>query len=261
MKNTITVLLFIFCFSQVYAGKDSSDSMFARYPYKSASWKSKTTIQSPEETVTYEQSVFLKGKKMRTEGKFLNRATNEKENQITIIDENMMYSINPDKKQGMKYSLKSANNPVKTDISVYKCRETAKKTGSEKINGEKCDKYEYTCKTGDIDTNITEFRNSNGFSLRTVSKTDNVVTTVETTELKTNASVSDSKFTPAKDIKFMDMDSMLGKDYKKMMKNAEEFEKNQESGEEAAGNNEDEGDSEEAGQKIMKDMMKGMLGE
>lgn len=245
MKKIIAAICFIFCFSILYADDTASTDLFAAYPYKNASWKSKTTIKSPEETVTFEQSVFLKGKKMRTEGKFLNRATKEKENQIIIIDETMMYSINPDKKQGMKYSLKSPNNPAKTSSETNKCRQAAKKTGSENINSVKYDKYEYTCKLGDENMKITEFRNSSGFAIKTVSKMDNVVTIVETTELKDNASVPDSKFIPDKNIKFMDMDSMMKMDYKRML----------DAQKKADGN-----DSEDAGNKMMKDMMKNMMG-
>lgn len=245
MKKIIAAMFFIFCFSLIYGDDTASTNLFAAYPYKNASWKSKTTIQSPEETVTFEQSVFLKGKKMRTEGKFLNRATNEIENQIMIIDETMMYSINPDKKQGMKYSLKSPNNPAKSGSEINKCRQTAKKTGNENINGVQYDKYEYTCEFGRENMKITEYRNSSGFAIKTVSKMDNVVTTVETTELKDNVSVPDSKFIPDKNIKFMDMDSMMKTDYKRML----------EAQKKADGN-----DSEDAGNKMMKDMMKNMMG-
>lgn len=247
MKIIAAAMFFIFCFSIIHAAADTSADLFASYPYKNASWKSKTTIKSPEETVTFEQSVFLKGKKMRTEGKFLNRATKEKENQIIIIDEKMMYSINPDKKQGMKYSLKSPNNPAKAGSEANKCRQAAKKTGSENINGVKCDKYEYACEFGESDMKITEYRNKSGFAVKTVSKMDNVVTTVETFDLKDNASVPDSKFIPDKNIKFMDMDSMMKMDYKKMMEAKAK--------EEASGT-----DSEDSGNKMMRDMMKNMMG-
>jgi len=263
MKKLIAVLFYVFCFSLAYADRDGSTGLFAGYPYKNASWKSKTTIQSPEETVTYEQAVFLKGKKMRTEGQFFNRATNEKDNQIIIIDETCMYSINPDKKQGMKYSLKSPNNPSKNENTTNKCRDTAKKTGSENVNGVNCDKYEYTCKFADSGIKITEYRNNNGFAIKTVSKMDNTVTTVETTDLKVNASVPDSKFLPDKGIKFMDMDSMTGGDMKKMMKAARDFEKKQEAskGEKEEPGEEEKEDSDDTGGKMMKDVMKNMLGQ
>lgn len=246
MNKFICFLVFIFCFSTAYAEK--SMDLLVGIPYKSASWKSKTTIKSPEETVAFEQTVFLKGKKTRTEGQFLNRATNEKENQITIITETMMYSINTDKKQGMKYSLNSPNNPAKAAAETNKCRENAKKSGTENINSEKCDKYEYTCKFGGNEMKITEYRNSSGFSVKTVSNIGGTTTTSEISELKIDASIPDSKFVPDKNIKFMDMDSIMKDNMKKAMDAMKKAETS-------------EDDNEDSGQKMMKDMMKNMMGQ
>lgn len=252
MKKILTALAFIFFLSFVSAASDSSAGLFSGYPYKSATWKSKTTVKSEKESVTFEQIILLKNKKMRADGKFYNRATNETENQVTIISDNTMYYINPGRKQGMKYSLDSKALPEDSPAASGKCREKAEKSGAEKINGIKCDKYEYTCGTGGGEIKITEFRNDRGFSVKTVSKTGGTVTTVEISELKINASVPDSKFIPPADIKFMDMDAILGKNMKEMMKV---------SGQKVKGKAGGKDSEEDAGQKMMKDMMKGMLGD
>jgi outer membrane lipoprotein-sorting protein len=252
MKKIICLIAFVSCLPLISAAKSD---VFSGIPYKSASWKSTTTVQSPRETISFEQTVYQKGRKMRTEGKFQNRATNQKENQIIIIDEKNMYSINPDKKQGMKYSLNGPNNPSAAENETYKCREAAKKTGSEKINNIKCARYEYTCRIGKSEIKVTEYRNDKGFPVKTVSKMDRTVTTVEITGLKENIAVPDSKFIPDKAIKFMDMDAIMGGNMKKMMKETQKNKSGQNN------DDEDSGGGEEAGQKMMKDMMKGMLGE
>ena len=263
MKKMLALLFFTSCLSFVYAGNDASLGLIARYPYKSASWKSTTTIQSPEEKVSYEQTVFIKGKKMRTEGQFLNRATNEINNQIIIIDGASIFSINPEKKQGMKYSLKNPNNPSKTADTKEGCRNTAKNTGYETLDGVKCGIYEYSCKSGDTEIKAVEYRNISGFAIKTVLKTGGTLTTVTTRELEENARIPDSKFIPDKDIKFMDMDSMTDGDIKKMTKPAEDFEKNKEAlkiwNETPVANGKN--DSGDAGGKIFKDVMKNMGGQ
>ncbi|HRU38251.1 MAG TPA: hypothetical protein P5511_00130 [Candidatus Goldiibacteriota bacterium] len=256
-------LFFALCLCLPAFGAD----MFGHIPYKSAQWKSKTTVDGPDEKFTFEQSVFYSNKKMRTEGDFVNRATGEKEPQVTIIDSEYMYSYNPVKKQGMKYSLKSAGNPAAVESEQAKCRESAKKTGSEKVGGVVCDKYEYSCKIGNSNVKITEFRDKSGFVIKTVSKMDNITTTVETSGLKINASIPSSKFSPENGVKFMDMDKMTG-NVMKMMKDTKaaspkntvkKTQKQPEDEDEAEGS--DDGSDGEAGQKIMKDMMKGMFGE
>jgi outer membrane lipoprotein-sorting protein len=263
MKKIVLSAVLVFCFSLICAGRENSDGLSAGYPYKSASWKSTTTIKSQEETVSYGQTVFLKGKKIRTEGQFFNRATNEKNNQVIIIDGAYMYSINPEKKQGMKYSLKNPNNPSKNEDAAGKCREAAEKNGSETVDGIKCGRYEYSCKSGDAEIKIIEYRNSSGFAIKTVSTTGGTVTTVTTSDLVENASIPDSKFIPDKDIKFMDMDSMTKGDMKKILKAAKDYEKEQEAseGEKEGTGEEGKEDGDDAGAKIMKDVLKNMPGQ
>lgn len=255
MKKVLFAVLFVFCFMLAHATAADTD-IFAGYPYKSATWKSKTTVKNPGETFSFEQTVYFKNKKMRTEGKFLNRATNEKENQVTIMDGKMVYSINPDKKQGMKYSMGDPANPSKSEIDMVKCRQAAKKSGSEKVNGVKCDKYEYACKLAGMEMKITEYRNDKGFAIRTVTRIGDSITTVNVSDLKINVSIPDSKFTPDKNIKFMDMQKFMSGDpiMNKKMKVTEKDEDDE-------GGDEDDDAATEAGQKMMKDMMKGMLGE
>jgi outer membrane lipoprotein-sorting protein len=250
-KTIIAVALGSFLLACAAYAKEAAADPFAGIPYKSASWKAKTAIESDKDNVNFEQTVYVKNKKMRMEGQFLNRATNEKENQVTIIDGNTMYSVNPDKKQGMKYSLDSKAIPGDTASAASKCRNSAKKTGSEKVNGVKCDKYEYTCKLGDGSMKVVEFRNDKGFAIKTVTDAGGSVTTTIVSDLKLNPSIPDSKFVPDKGIKFMDMENMMG-GMKDALKKAGSAAKKKKGGDD---------DDAEAAQKMMKEMMKGMMGE
>lgn len=190
-----------------------SESLFSHIPYKSAQWKSKTTVTGTGNPMTIEQTVFYKNGKMRTEADMKNPVTGQKQNTVTIVDDKFIYSYDKNKKEGTKMAVNSESsmNPEKQNIEMSKCRKTATKKGSEKVNGVHCMIYEYTCTINQAKFLITEWRNKDGYPFRTVSKYRDTVTTVETFDLKTNVSLPDSLFKPDSDVKFMDMEKMMGK--------------------------------------------------
>ncbi len=203
--------------------KTTNGDMFSYIPYKSATWKQKTTVENDAGVNTIEQSVWFKDKKMRTEGTYLDKGTGKEGDQIIIVTDKYMYVIIPEKKQGLQYSMDSANNPEKEQQSVDKFRKNAKKTGSEKINGVEYDIYKYSFNTKNgankIYAEITEWRNqTDGFPMKTESwmkitgeQTGTMKTITEISDLKINAAVPDSKFVPDSDIQIGDMDEMLKK--------------------------------------------------
>jgi outer membrane lipoprotein-sorting protein len=211
MKKIIFILILsAFCISRVFAVKPSSPAVFSHIPYKSAVWKSKTTVQSPDETITFDQTTYFKENKMRTEGIYVRPGTKEKENQIIIINTGRIYMINPGKKQGMLYKLGGKNNPKMAEESFAKCRQNGKKIGSESINGANCDIYQYNCDISSTPVEVKEWRNTkDGFIMKTLSIMNKMTTTVDIISLKPNADIPDSKFVPDPSIKFMDMEKMM----------------------------------------------------
>lgn len=225
MKKILLVsVLCMFTVSIVFAQqakKTANEDMFSYIPYKSATWKQKTTIENEAGVNTISQSVWFKDKKMRTEGTYLDKGTGKEGDQIIIVTDKKMYVIIPEKKQGIQYSMDSADNPEKEKQSVDKYRKNAKKTGSEKINGIEYDIYKYSFNTKNgsnkIYAEITEWRNQqDGFPLKTESwmkiageQTGTMKTITEISDLKINVPVSDSKFVPDSDIQIADMEEMM----------------------------------------------------
>ena len=256
------VMIFLFTFT--FLSVADSDKLFSHIPYKSAKWKSKTTVTGKSEPMTIEQTVFYKKGKMRTEAQMKNPSTGQKQNTITIIDDKFIYSYDKDKKQGTRMSVGSEGpmNPEKQNIEMSKCRKTATKKGDEKINGVPCTIYEYTCMINKAKFFITEWRNKDGYPIKTVSKYQDIVTTVETFDLKTNVSLSDSLFKPESDIKFMDMEKMMGVMGDKIKKSAVQPQKNKIEKSSEADDEDNAGDEESSVQEdidtgeMMKDMMK-----
>ncbi len=248
-KSVIIIFLSLFFAALVFAAKAEPGKPYPHIPYKSAVWKSKTTVKSPEETIKFDQTTYFKANKMRTEGVYMNPATKKKENQVIIIADKVIYMINPDTKQGVKYSLNSKNNPRQAEQAFSECRQSGKKTGSEAINGVKCNIYEYSCSVSGRKVKIKEWRAKDGFIMRSMSIMKKMTTTADICDLKPNAQIPDSKFVPDPSIKFMDMEKMMGNNMTQMMKEAKK----------AKDEDGDEGD--EAGRKMMKDMMKNMMGE
>lgn len=253
------VIIFLFISIVLFAAK--SDTLFSHIPYKSAQWKSKTTITGKNKPMVIEQNVFYKNGKMRTETEMKEQQTGEKQKIVTITDDKFIYSYDKNKKQGTKISISSDSsmNPEKQNIEMSKCRKSAIKKGNEKIAGVQCTKYEYTCNINNAKFFITEWRNKDGYPVKTVSKYEDIITTVETFNLKTNISLPDSLFKPESGVKFMDMEKMLGETTKQSIihnqnsKIKDEYDENieEQNGDESSAENE-EIDSE----KIMKDMMK-----
>jgi outer membrane lipoprotein-sorting protein len=239
MKKILIALL-VLAFSSVIilAAAKSTPEMFKQIPYKSAVWKSKTTVQSPEETITFEQTTYFKSNKMRTEGVYYNPALKTKEDQLIIITGGVIYMINKEKNQGVKYSLSSANNPKKNEEAFAKCRQSGKKTGSETVNEVKCDIYEYDCDVSGTPVRVKEWRSvKDGFIMRSMSQMNKITTTADISDLKPNADIPDSKFVPDPSIKYMDMEKIMTRGSSGRSKAA---------------------DAE--AQKMMKDMMKNMPG-
>ncbi|MCX8094565.1 MAG: hypothetical protein N3E50_10440 [Candidatus Goldbacteria bacterium] len=225
-KIFLFIIEFLFIF--IFLSYATADKIFSHIPYKSAQWKSKTTITGKDKPITIEQIIFYKDDKMRTEAVMQDPSTGQKQNTITIIDDKFIYSYDKDKKQGTKISIESNSllNPEKQNIQISKCKKSAIKKGNENINGIQCSKYEYNCKiNGEIFT-ITEWRNKDGFPIKTISKYRDIVTTVETSDLKTNIGLSDSLFKPESDVKFMDAENMMQQMGKKMQMLEKQNQKN-----------------------------------
>ena len=203
-------IVFLSIFSVLFIA--ATDNLFSHIPYKSAQWKSKTTVQGNAESMIIEQKVFYKNGKMRTEAEIKNPVSGEKQNTVTIVDDKFIYSYDKNKKQGTKMSINSEGpmNPEKQNIEMLKCRKNAIKKGNEKVNDIQCIIYEYNCMINNVNFSIIEWRNKDGFPVKTVSKYQNMITTVETFDLKTNVTLSDLLFKPETDIKFMDMEKMMG---------------------------------------------------
>ena len=223
-KIYLIPVLFMFATSMILAqetNKSANEDMFSYIPYKSATWNEKITIESDAGVNTIQRSVWFKDKKMRTEGTYLDKGTGKEGDQIIIVTAKYMYVIFPEKKQGIQYSMDSANNPEKEKQSANKARESAKKTGSEKINGVDCDIYKYSTNTKNgknkIYAEITEWRDkTGGFPLKTEKwmkitgeQTGTMKAITEISDLKINASVPDSKFVPDSDVQIGDMDEMM----------------------------------------------------
>lgn len=210
MKKIMFILtLSAFCISGAFALKSSTSAVFSHIPYKSAVWKSKTTVQSPDETISFDQTTYFKANKMRTEGMYVKPGTKEKENQIIIISNGRIYMINPDKKQGMLYKLDS-KNPKIAEEAFAKCRQSGKKTGNETINDANCDIFEYNCEVSGTPVKVKEWRNTkDGFIMKSMSVMNKMTTTVDIVSLKPNAEIPDSKFVPDPSIKFTDMEKLM----------------------------------------------------
>ncbi len=247
------VISFLFVLTVIFAA--GSDSLFSHIPYKSAQWKSKTIVSGKDKPMVIEQTVFYKSGKMRTEAKMKNSSTGQIQDTVTIVDNKFIYSYDKNKKQGTKMSVGSEGhmNPEKQNIEMSKCRKNATKKGNEKVNGVQCTIYEYTCTINNAKFAITEWRNKDGYPIRTVSKYQDIVTTVDTYELKTNISLSDDLFKPESDVKFMDMEKMMDESIKKSVIPGQKSKIKSDEDEKDDSSNEDEGM--DAGE-MMKDMMK-----
>lgn len=210
MKKIVFILILsAFCVS-IFAAKPQASAVFSHIPYKSAVWKSKTTVQGPDETITFDQTTYFKENKMRTEGMYVRPGTKEKENQVIIISGGKIYMINPDKKQGMLYKLGGKNNPKIAEEAFAKCRQSGKKTGNETINDANCDRYEYNCEINDTPVEVKEWRNTkDGFIMKSMSVMNKMTTIVDITSLKPDADIPDSKFVPDPSIKFTDMEKLM----------------------------------------------------
>lgn len=191
-----------------------NESMFSYIPYKSATWNEKRTIQSEAGVNTIEQNVWYKDSKMRTEGEYVDRESGKKADQVIIVTDKFIYILFPQMKKGMKKPIDEGTDAQQTQ-SLNKFRKDAKKSGSEKINGENCDIYKYTFNTTNgenkIYAEVTEWRNSDGFPLKSETymkisggKETTMKTVTEISNLKTNADVPDSKFVPDSSIELMD---------------------------------------------------------
>jgi hypothetical protein len=151
----------------------------------------------------------------------------------------------------MSLSNKGPFNPEKQNIAMSKCRKSATKKGNEKINGIDCIIYEYKCLMNNEEFNIIEWRNKDGFPIKTISKYKDTVTTVEIVDLKINVSLSDSLFKPDSDIKFMDMEKVMGEKMK--INTKDDIDK---SSKEYGGNESETNDEDVDAGEMMKNMMK-----
>lgn len=274
MKKSLVMMLVlvpVLCFA---AEKSAVEKMFDTMNFKSASWTQKTVTVSDEGTDTTEQTVFYKDKKLASEGSM--KGSDGKKTAMKIITtpkETIMIDLN--KKEAMRMGTDSDFNPDKMVYEIYKHRDSAKKTGSEKANGVSCDIYEYsyTMTLGaKINFKVKEWREKGGgFVIRSVTVTDpytismmgfekkagKTTTTTDVLNLKKNTSVDEAKFSVPSGVKVQEMGSM-----KDMMKQAKpdgtKKASKKESIEEEV--DEDSDADDKAAEEMMKKMMKGMMG-
>jgi outer membrane lipoprotein-sorting protein len=213
-KSLVLFFAFVLWVMPVFAGTASTGTdMFSYIPYSSASWDSQSTTESGGETTVLSQSIMFKGKKMRMESVITDKSSGNKVHQAMIMTNKVMYIINEDEKSGSKFSMDSAANPEKYRAKAAKYRNTAKKTGSETINGIPCGIYKYTYDYDGQESgekmNVTEWRSKDGFVIKNISEWKGSKITNLVSNIKKNPALSDSLFEPAADIKIIDMDNMM----------------------------------------------------
>ncbi len=208
MKKNILIFFMVLFLSAFLFAKEK---MFSYIPFKSAKWISKITIESPSGKQILNQTTFYKSGKMRIEGK--DPQGNE---YITIINKNFVYVINTKENQGVKYAVESKQNPEKNNLEIEKCRKSANKTGTEKINNINCDIIEFYCVIDKIKFSIKEWKSQkDNFIIKSITKVEGTTTTTEILELKKDTKISDDKFIPDKKIKFTDMQSIFSEESSK----------------------------------------------
>jgi outer membrane lipoprotein-sorting protein len=263
------VMLILICLFLIPAFLTASDDIFSSYPFKSATWKSKvTTDDGKGKPMVMESSVFYKNGKMRTEGTAPDYETKKNKKFVSIVTGDAIYTIDPEKNEGMKMKFnKETLAQSGSDVSLDECRKGAKKTGSEKVNGENCDVSEFTCKVGSKTAKVKMWaRTKDKFPVRFVQDLGDMKVTVDYTDIKAGASIPDSKFAPDKNTKITDMDAMMkgmGASRPAGAKAAKQAVKAKAAQSEDDEEEEDEEDdaAEEAGKEMMKGMMKGLMGE
>ena len=264
----ISLLLPVFCFA---AEKSGVEKMFDTMNFKSASWTQKTVTVSDEGTETTEQAVYYKDKKLASEG-VLKDSYGKKTDMRIITTPKEIIMIDLKKKEAMRIGAESDLNPDKTAYEIYKHRDNAKKTGSEKANGVNCDIYEYsyTMNFGSkINFNVKEWREKgSGFVIRSVTVTDpytmsimgfekkvgKTTTTTDVLNLKKNSAVDDLKFSVPSGVKVQDMGSV-----KEIMNQAKPA-----TAKKASAKKSDDGGSDaqaKEAEEMMKNMMKGIMGQ
>ena len=266
------LLVPVLCFA---SSKSAVEKMFDTMNFKSASWTQKTVTVSDEGTDTTEQAVYYKDKKLASEGSM--KGSDGKKTEMKVITtpkETIIIDVK--KKEAMRMGSDSDFNPDKMAHEMYRHRENAKKTGSEKVNGVNCDIYEYTFSFNagaKINFKAKEWREKgSGFTIRSVTVSDpytvsmmgfekkvgKTTSTTDVLNLKKNTPVEDSKFTVPSGVKVQEMGSM-----KDMMKQAKPASSKKADKKESPEEDYEDGDDVDAkaAEEMMKKMMKGMMGQ
>jgi len=213
-------ILFLFCIYSFLAftcyaeSENYFKSLFLKVPYKSAIYTQINTvyIDKSETPIVSTSKVWFKEGKIRTE-------TLDEKGQVVglgIVRDGYAYSqMDIKSKEGFKTEIDPKNNALSMLIDTDDSK-NAKKTGEETVNGVNCGVYKYDqhLKVMFIETKyeITEYRNSDGFVMKTFTNTQDSEkpSTVEVVKLERNPFVSDTKFEIPKDVTYTDLVKDLG---------------------------------------------------
>jgi outer membrane lipoprotein-sorting protein len=149
---------------------------------------------------------------MRTEAEITDKRTGKTTNQILIMTEKYVFFFDIEKKSGMRISADSPSSPESAMKQSAESRKTAKYIGKGAVDGVSCGMYSYSfVPEGEDEGTLmkyTEWRNGDGFAVKTVNEVKNAKTTTVISNLKKNPVLSDPLFEPGPDINIVDMDDM-----------------------------------------------------
>ncbi|HRU39741.1 MAG TPA: hypothetical protein P5511_07685, partial [Candidatus Goldiibacteriota bacterium] len=184
-------------------------------PYKSAIYVQTTGLNGTNDGKYFSKAkIWYKQGLVRTEG------LDDKGNVIVIVIYRGDYSYSVDKMTKMAIKTKNMNcDPEIIKLMVNDERNKAVKKGKIMYNGEKCDIYEYNYMDkedkGKIKYKVTEYRNKEGFILKSISepvgKKDEKPFITEISGLIKNPVINDSLFEVPKDQEFTDLSWMTSK--------------------------------------------------
>jgi hypothetical protein len=216
MKNIAFLFIFslLFAFTCLGESKSYMKDYFSKVPYKSVSYTQKLTnyAAGSETPVISTSRVLYKNGKVRTE------MLDEKGNPVSlgIIREGYAYTLlDLESKEGVKTEIDPRNSAFNMLIDDAGRKDAVKK-GFETVNGVKCGIYEYEQVVKvlfmEVKSIITEYRNSDGFVMKTITKVqgNDRPSVVEVIKLEKNPIFGDSKFELPKDVTYTDMLAGLG---------------------------------------------------
>jgi len=161
-----------------------------------------STSGGPRGGMSLEGDLWIKDQKLRLE---LETPIGKS---MTIIDGQTFYAWQASQKQGMKTALDPSRRSS-TLMGINDCLATAKKEGSEQVDGVATDRYTYeNCGSSGTKTTIW-IATKTHWPVRIENVTSGMTTKIEYRDIDTDAKISDSMFAPPADVEFHSMEDFM----------------------------------------------------